>query len=59
MMEPSFEKLLVLLADERVDFVLVGGLAVTLQGYSKMRSRSMEWNCFRSPARLTPFLEMR
>lgn len=33
MMEPSFEKLLVLLADARVDFVLVGGLAVTLQGY--------------------------
>lgn len=33
MMEPSFGKLLVLLADARVDFVLVGGLAVTLQGY--------------------------
>lgn len=33
MMEPSFEKLLVLLADAGVDFVLVGGLAVTLQGY--------------------------
>lgn len=33
MMEPSFEKLLVLLADARIDFVLVGGLAVTLQGY--------------------------
>jgi Nucleotidyl transferase of unknown function (DUF2204) len=33
MMEPSFEKLLVVLADAKVDFVLVGGLAVTLQGY--------------------------
>lgn len=33
MMEPSFAKLLALLADARVDFVLVGGLAVTLQGY--------------------------
>ena len=33
MMEPSFEKLLVLLADARIEFVLVGGLAVTLQGY--------------------------
>ena len=33
MMEPSFEKLLVVLADANVDFVLVGGLAVTLQGY--------------------------
>jgi len=32
-MEPSFEKLLVLLADARVDFILVGGLAVTLHGY--------------------------
>jgi len=33
MMEPSFEKLLVLLAEARVRFILVGGLAVTLQGY--------------------------
>ena len=33
MMEPSFEKLLVLLADANVEFVLVGGLAVALQGY--------------------------
>lgn len=33
MMEPSFAKLLGLLADAGVDFVLVGGLAVTLQGY--------------------------
>jgi hypothetical protein len=32
-MEPSFEKLLVHLADGAVDFILVGGLAVTLQGY--------------------------
>lgn len=32
-MEPSFAKLLVLLADAKVKFVLVGGLAVTLQGY--------------------------
>ena len=36
MMEPSFEKLLVLLADAKVDFVLVGGLAVTLQGYVRV-----------------------
>jgi len=33
MMEPSFEKLLVLLAEARVRFILVGGLAVTFQGY--------------------------
>jgi hypothetical protein len=32
-MEPSFEKLLVLLADANVRFVLVGGLAVSVQGY--------------------------
>ena len=32
-MEPSYEKLLVRLADARVDFVVVGSLAVTLQGY--------------------------
>ena len=32
-MEPSFEKLLELLAEANVDFVLVGGLAVSLQGY--------------------------
>ncbi len=32
-MEPSFGKLLGLLADAGVEFVLVGGLAVTLQGY--------------------------
>jgi hypothetical protein len=33
MMEPSFGKLLGILADAGVEFVLVGGLAVTLQGY--------------------------
>jgi predicted nucleotidyltransferase len=33
MMEPSFGKLLGVLADAGVEFVLVGGLAVTLQGY--------------------------
>ncbi len=32
-MEPSFEKLLVLLVDANVRFVLVGGLAVSMQGY--------------------------
>ncbi len=30
MMEPSFAKLLVLLAEAKVQFILVGGLAVTL-----------------------------
>lgn len=36
MMEPTFEKLLVLLADGRVKFVLVGGVAVTLHGYVRL-----------------------
>jgi hypothetical protein len=36
MMEPSFEKLLVRLADADVKFVLVGGVAVTLHGYVRL-----------------------
>ena len=35
-MEPSFEKLLVILAEARVDFVIVGGVAVTLHGYIRL-----------------------
>lgn len=35
-MEPSFEKLLVRLADADVKFVLVGGIAVTLHGYVRL-----------------------
>ena len=35
MMEPSFEKLLVKLAEAEVRFVVVGGIAVTLQGYTR------------------------
>ena len=35
-MEPSFEKLLVRLADADVKFVLVGGVAVTLHGYVRL-----------------------
>lgn len=34
-MEPSFEKLLVKLAEAEVRFVVVGGIAVTLQGYTR------------------------
>lgn len=33
MMEPSFEKLLGILAEAEIRFVVVGGIAVTLQGY--------------------------
>jgi hypothetical protein len=35
-MEPSFEKLLVLLAKSGIQFVVVGGIAVTLQGYVRL-----------------------
>lgn len=33
MMEPSFEKLLALLAEAKVEFIVVGGIAVSIQGY--------------------------
>lgn len=35
-MEPSFEKFLVHLIDDKVDFIVVGGLAVTLNGYVRL-----------------------
>lgn len=35
-MEPSFEKLLVRLADAGVQFVVVGGVAVTLNSYVRL-----------------------
>lgn len=35
-MEPSFEKLLVILAEGGVQFVIVGGVAVTLHGYVRL-----------------------
>jgi hypothetical protein len=36
MMEPSFEKLLGLLAEAGVAFVVVGGIAVSMQGYVRL-----------------------
>lgn len=36
MMEPSFEKLLVILAEAGVDFLVVGGIAVSIQGYVRL-----------------------
>jgi Nucleotidyl transferase of unknown function (DUF2204) len=36
MMEPSFEKLLVLLAEAGVYFVVVGGIAVSIQSYVRL-----------------------
>ncbi|MAS95101.1 MAG: hypothetical protein CMO55_18045 [Verrucomicrobiales bacterium] len=35
-MEPSFEKFLVLLINAEVNFIVVGGLAVTLNGYVRL-----------------------
>lgn len=35
-MEPSFEKLLVLLAEAGVKFIVVGGIAVSIQGYVRL-----------------------
>lgn len=35
-MEPSFEKLLVLLTEAKIKFIVVGGAAVTFQGYVRL-----------------------
>ncbi len=35
-MEPSFEKLLVRLAEAGIEFIIVGGIAVTLHGYVRL-----------------------
>ena len=35
-MEPSFEKLLARLVDAAVEFIVVGGVAVTLHGYARL-----------------------
>jgi len=35
-MEPSFEKLLVVLAEAQVKFIVVGGVAVSMQGYVRL-----------------------
>ena len=56
MMEPSFEKLLVLLADANVDFILVGGLAVTLQGYVRF-TEDVDVLIDSDPANVTRLLE--
>lgn len=57
MMEPSFEKLLVLLADAGVDFVLVGGLAVTLQGYVRF-TEDVDILIDSNPANVTRLLKV-
>jgi hypothetical protein len=55
-MEPSFEKLLVLLAEAKVDFVLVGGLAVILQGYVRF-TEDVDLLLSDSPDNLSRLLE--
>ena len=35
-MEPSFEKLLAHLTEARIEFIVVGGAAVTFQGYARL-----------------------
>ncbi len=56
MMEPSFEKPLVLLAEAGVRFVVVGGLAVTLHGYVRL-TEDIDLLLEDSPANLTSLLE--
>jgi len=42
-MESSFEKLLVHLLDREIDFILVGGLAVAMNGYPRMTEDVDVW----------------
>ncbi len=55
-MEPSFEKLLVLLAEGQVRFVLVGGLAVSVQGYVRF-TEDVDMLIDTAPDNLTHLLE--
>jgi hypothetical protein len=43
MMEPSFEKLLELLAEAGVAFIVVGGIAVSIQGYVRL-TEDVSWS---------------
>jgi hypothetical protein len=56
-MEPSFEKLLVHLADGEVDFILVGGLAVTLQGYVRF-TEDVDILLSNEPANIRRFMDV-
>ena len=55
-MEPSFEKLLVLLADAQVRFILVGGLAVSVQGYVRF-TEDVDMLIDTEPANITRLLD--
>lgn len=56
MMEPSFEKLLVLLAEAGVDFIVVGGIAVSIQGYVRL-TEDVDLLIDDSPANVNRLLE--
>jgi len=54
-MEPTFEKLLVLLADGGIRFIVVGGVAVTLHGYVRL-TEDVDLLLERSPDNLQQLL---
>ena len=55
-MEPTFEKLLVILAEAGVEFVVVGGVAVTLHGYVRL-TEDVDILIESSPTNLQRFLD--
>lgn len=55
-MEPSFEKLLVLLAEAGVDFIVVGGIAVSIQGYVRL-TEDVDLLIDGSPSNISRLLE--
>ncbi|TAE76626.1 MAG: hypothetical protein EAZ65_06020 [Verrucomicrobia bacterium] len=56
-MEPSFEKLLGLLAEAGIRFVVVGGIAVTLQGYVRL-TEDIDLLIDAEPSNLSSLLEL-
>ncbi|MEM6280469.1 MAG: DUF6036 family nucleotidyltransferase [Verrucomicrobiota bacterium] len=55
MMEPSFEKLLAHLAEAQIDFILVGGLAVALNGFVRL-TEDVDILISTEPENITRFL---
>jgi predicted nucleotidyltransferase len=55
-MEPSFEKLLARLADAAVEFIVVGGVAVTLHGYVRL-TEDVDILIDRTPENITRLLD--
>jgi predicted nucleotidyltransferase len=55
-MEPSFEKLLVLLAEAGIQFIVVGGVAVSMQGYVRL-TEDVDLLLEHSPQNIGKFLE--